>query len=268
MTPAMAPRLAALGLMTLVAGCASKGDLRRVEDQMILSRQEAARRDTVAANRLNDILVLQRRLSDSLELATRSIGTLAAQFQGFRGDVSNDLYNVQQQLVQVQALTGQSQQRLTELRTQLDARSEQMSAARTDAAAPGDSTRPAGPSADQMYEASLSQLRRGSPGTARMGFQQFIKNYGQDPRLADALYFIGESYAADSPDSAAAYYGQVVSGYPRSTRAATSLYKLGLVAERRKDVEGAKGFYQRVIKEYPASDEAALARDRLKSLGR
>jgi TolA-binding protein len=40
------------------------------------------------------------------------------------------------------------------------------------------------------------------------------------------------------------------------------------VAERRKDLEGAKAYYQRVISDYPRSDEAALARDRLKSLGR
>ncbi len=261
-----APHLAAVVL--LLAGCASKGDLRRIEDQLVLSRQEAARRDTASASRLNEILTLQRRLSDSLGQATRTVVALSAQLQGFRGDVSNDLYNVQQQLVQVQALTGQSQQRLTELRTQLDARSEQISAAKPEPSAPGDSTRPSGPSADQIYEASLSQLRKGSPGTARMGFLQFVRSYGQDPRLPDALYFIGESYATESPDSAAGYYGQVVSGFPRSARAATSLYKLGLVAERRKDVEGAKGFYQRVTKEYPSSDEAALARDRLKSLGR
>ena len=270
MTQPTVPRLAALGIAVLLAGCASKGDLRRVEDQLVLSRQESARRDSAAANRLTEILQLQRSLSDSLATATRSFATLSAQLQTFRGDVSNDLYNVQQQLVQVQALTGQSQQRLTELRTQLDARSEQLGASRPESTTPGDTTasRPTGPSADQMYEASLGQLRRGSPGTARMGFQQFIRTYGQDARLPDALYFIGESYAADAPDSAAACYGQVVSGYPKSARAATSLYKLGLVAERRKDIEGAKGFYQRVTKEYPASDEAALARDRLKSLGR
>jgi len=268
MTQGVTPRLVALGAALLLVGCASKGDLRRVEDQLVLSRQDAVRRDSANAARLTLILTLQRQMYDSLAQASRAVSALTTQTQSFRGDVANDLYNIQQQLVQVQALTGQSQQRLTELRTQLDARSEQLGASRADAGAGADSGRPAGPSADQMYEASLGQLRKGSPGTARMGFQQFVRAYPQDVRLPDALYFIGESYAAEAPDSAAAYYGQVVSGYPRSVRAATALYKLGLVAERRKDVEGARGFYQRVIKEYPASDEAALARDRLKSLGR
>jgi hypothetical protein len=39
-----------------------------------------------------------------------------------KGDLSTDLYNLQQQLVQLPELTGQSQQRLTELRTRLEAR--------------------------------------------------------------------------------------------------------------------------------------------------
>ena len=43
------------------------------------------------------------------------------QFVGVKGDLATDLYNIQQQLVQLQELTGQSQQRLSELRTQLEA---------------------------------------------------------------------------------------------------------------------------------------------------
>ncbi|HZN96675.1 MAG TPA: tetratricopeptide repeat protein, partial [Gemmatimonadales bacterium] len=83
-----------------------------------------------------------------------------------------------------------------------------------------------------------------------------------------ALYFIGQSFAAENPDSAAAYYGQVVQKYPSSSRAASALYNLGLLAERRKDTRKARESYQRVVQRYPQSDEAALARDRLKALGR
>ena len=52
------------------------------------------------------------------------------------------------------------------------------------------------------------------------------------------------------------------------TRAPSALYNLGLLAERRKDTAKAKDAYQRVVQKYPQSDEAALARDRLKALGR
>ena len=60
----------------------------------------------------------------------------------------------------------------------------------------------------------------------------------------------------------------MVDSFPQSPRAASALYKLGLLAERRKDLEGARGYYARVVHDYLRSDEAALARDRLKTLGR
>ena len=56
--------------------------------------------------------------------------------------------------------------------------------------------------------------------------------------------------------------------YRQSARAPAALYNLGLLAERRKDSAKAKEAYQRVVQKYPQSDEAALARDRLKALGR
>jgi tol-pal system protein YbgF len=194
------------------------------------------------------------------------------------------LYAIAQQLVQVQELTGQSQQRLTELRTQLEARGEQIAepstgaASGTTPAAPGNMGTPAapaasgdssaGPSADQIYQASLQQLRRGSVNTARTGFRELLRRYPQSAHAADGLYFIGESFAAEAPDSAQRYYLQVVDKYATSPRAATALYKLGLQAEQRRDPAAARGYYTRVVQAYPNSDEAALARDRLRSLGR
>jgi tol-pal system protein YbgF len=119
-----------------------------------------------------------------------------------------------------------------------------------------------------MYQTSLQQLRRGSPGTARLGFRELLRVYPNSSLVPDALYFLGETFTADDPDSAAVYYNRVTESHPKSARAAGALYKLGLLAERKKDVEQARGFYQRVVRDHPASNEAALARDRLKSLGR
>jgi tol-pal system protein YbgF len=264
-----------LGLVALGA-CASKGDLRRVEEQLVLQRTDAARADSARAQQLGEVIQVQRRIMDSLTVANRNLTALGTQVAGFKGDVANDLVSIQQQLVQVQALTGQSQARLTELQTQVEARSEQLNApqppADSAAAAGGGgqapSPAPGGPSAEQIYGASLQQLRRGSPSTARMGFRQLLQTYPTSSRVPDATYFMAETFAAESPDSAQVYYSKVVESFPQSPRAASSLYKLGLVAERKKDLDGARNYFNRVLKDYPRSDEAALARDRLKTLGR
>jgi tol-pal system protein YbgF len=264
-------RLAAGLAATLVVasglpGCVSKSDVQLVQGEVALLRAETMRRDSTRAAQLGEVLQIQRQIMDSLTASRRAVGQL-------KGDISSDLYNIQQQLVQLQELTGQSQQRLSELRTQLEARGAQIetTAPPSGAPAPGDTAQPAGgasASADQMYEASLAQLRRGSTSTARLGLREMLRNYPTSPRAPDALYFVGQSYAAENPDSAAAYYNQVVDKYPTSARAPSALYNLGLLAERRKDSAKAKEAYQRVVQKFPQSDEAALARDRLKALGR
>lgn len=246
---------------------------------MLLSRAENQRADSVRAVQLGEVIADQRRIMDSLDGIGRRVGQVSAQISAFKGDVANDLISVQQQLVQVQALTGQSQQRLTEVQTQLEARSEQLNAqpsgpvdtsanAPPSAAAQTSAPAAGSPSAEQMYAASLQQLRRGSPGTARLGFRELLRTYPSHARASDATYFLGETFAAEAPDSAAVYYSKVVESFPQSPRAASALYKLGLLAERRKDLEAARGYYQRVLHDYPRADEAALSRDRLKTLGR
>ncbi len=242
-----------------------KSDVTRVQTEVTLLREESARQDSARAQQLAELIRMQQRLVDSMS------GTMRA----MRGDVANDLYGIQQQLVQLQELTGQSQRRLTELRTQLEARGEQLAASSQPAAAPRDSASGAAPSpasgnasADQMYEASLAQLRRGSASTARQGFRELLRAYPTNERAPDALYFIGESFRTQNADSAAAYYDQVAQTYPQSARAASALYNLGLLHERAKRTAAARDAYQRVVASYPKSSEADLARDRLKALGR
>jgi tol-pal system protein YbgF len=257
-TPAPVRLLVGAAILAGLPACATKGDVQMVQGEVSLLKAETARRDSARAAQLGEVIRMQQSIMDSLGASRRAVGQL-------KGDFGTDLYNIQQQLVQLQELTGQSQQRLSELRNQVELRGAQIQGA------PGDSAQPQGaanPSADQMYEASLAQLRRGSTSTARIGLREMLKTYPTSSHAGDALYFIGQSYSTENPDSAAAYYGQVVDGYPTSVRAPSALYNLGLLAERRKDIAKAKDAYQRVVQKYPQSDEAALARDRLKALGR
>jgi len=178
-----------------------------------------------------------------------------------RGDLRTELLSVQQQLVSVQELTGQSQQRLTELRSRIESRAQQPDPGVPSTGTPvGPSGNPAGPGPDQMYDLSLQQYRRGSLATARLGFREFLRVFPTHERAPDALFYIGESFEQAAPDSAAAVYDQVVKTYAKSPRAPSALYKQGLLAEQRGDKPTARTFYSRVIATYPRSPEADLAR--------
>jgi TolA-binding protein len=60
----------------------------------------------------------------------------------------------------------------------------------------------------------------------------------------------------------------VARNHPQSPRSASALYHIGLIRERANALSEAREAYQRVVSQYPDSDEAALARDRLRALGR
>jgi tol-pal system protein YbgF len=250
------PVLLSLLAGVALGGCALRSDVRRLEEQLADVREETQQRDSVRAAELSRVIALQQATLDSLQATRQAVTSL-------RGEMTGQLYEVQKQLVQVQELTGQSTRRLSELRADLDARGQEIGAAEGAAVAPAAGN----PSATQMYEASLQQLRGGSNATARAGFRQLLTQYPDAPQAADALYFIGESFATESPDSASAYYAQVVQRYASSPRAAGALYKIGLLAESRKDAQAARTSYQRLVQLYPNSNEAALARDRMKALG-
>lgn len=252
--------LGVAGAAALQAGCATKGQIRMLEAQLQTFRVESARRDSIRAAALAALLTMQNRIMDSLGASRQAIGALDARLQ-------DDLTDVRRQLIQVQELTGQSQARLTELKAQLDARAEQAAAGRA-GAIPGDTTapRPAGPSADQLYQSARSQQLRGALGTARTGYQQFLQAYPTDPRAPDALFYIAETFGEQTLDSAVAYYTQVVGQFPRSTRASSALLRLGRLAEGRGDRGAARRYYQRIIQDYPRSDDVELARERLATL--
>src|SRR2546426_11475641 len=230
-----------------------------VELQVDALRAERTRADAERAAQLDSVRAL-------LVAVQQALTAQQAYLVQMRGDVRTDLVAVQQQLVQVQELTGQSQQRLSELRARIEERAQQpvppLDTTGRGAPGPGGgppggpSGNPAGPGPDHMYDLSLQQFRRGSLATARLGLREFLRIFPTHERAPDALYYVGESFEQGAPDSAAAVYDQVVKNYPNSSRVASALYKLGLLAEQRGDRATARKYYSRVIAGHPRSPEA------------
>ena len=237
----------------LVAGCALKGDVRKVQLQVEALQADLAKSDAARAAERDTILAAVRLLQQAL-------ATQQAYLVQMRGDLRTELLSVQQQLTTVQELAGVSQQRITELRSRIESRSQQADPNAPTGAPVGPSGNPAGPGADQMYDLSLQQYRRGSVATARLGFREFLRVFRTHERAPDAMYYVAESFEQAAPDSAAAVYDQLVRTYPNSPRAPSALYKQGVLAEQRGDKTTARNFYARVIAGYPRSPEADLAR--------
>ncbi|MFI5279638.1 MAG: tetratricopeptide repeat protein [Gemmatimonadales bacterium] len=243
-------------------------DVVRLEQQLEVQRHDHQRSDSVIAANVAGLARLLQTVADSVAVSQTAVAQL-------KGDLRTELYNVQQQLVAIQELTGQSQQRLSELRGQLDQTQRQLPAGSQPApAAPAQPVTPGGdaqgmrePTADQLIDISVGQLRRGSPGAARVGFAEFVRKYPDNPRMADVLFMTGEAWSAENRgDSAAVAYRAVVQRFPQSPRAPSALYKLALQSLAAGRTSDARDDLNRVVTGYPQSPEAGLARDRLRSL--
>jgi tol-pal system protein YbgF len=239
------------------------------------------------------------RVVTSMNIVRDSLGLLSGRVFKMQGDVRGDLYNVGQQLLQIQQLTGQSQQRVQELRASLEARQSDIQSSNAQAGAPpptgatgaapsstsatspssanssmrpGATTTPAPsggatPGPNQLFQISLEQLRRGSPGAARTGLQTLLQQYPTSDLVPDAEFYLGEAYHQEGNAAGAdSAYAAVVSSYPTSPRAPTALYKRALGMEEKGNVVGARGLLNDLVTRYPRSDEAALAKERLRTL--
>lgn len=241
------------------AGCATKGDMRILQDELRALRSSIARSDTVQRAKTDSAMMLIARANDSLRF-------LSNRFATFQANVNGGLYDMGRQLLQIQELSGQSQRRLQELRASLESRSEAMNAAVTPPA--GDTARPvAGPGPAQLFQVAFDQMQRGSFGAARSGFQDLLDKYPTFEAAPTAQLFIGQSLAEEKNVAAAdSVYQLVVSKYPRSKAASTALYKYALSLVAQKKPAPARAALNRILTDYPTSDEASLARDLLRTV--
>jgi tol-pal system protein YbgF len=258
---ARALRLApAIALLATSACFATQSDVRVLQTDVATMRAERVRSDSLTREQVSQIVASLSAVSDSMR-------ALSARMLKFQGDMREDLYGFGQQLITIQELTGQSQRRLQELRSSLEERQQQLAAERAQAV--GDTTAQAAgatPGPNQLFQSSLDQLRRGSAGAARAGFEELLRQHPTSDVADDAQFYVAEAFSAEGNVAAAdSAYGIVVTQYPQSPRAPTALYKRALSFEARGNATAARAALNELIQKYPRSDEATLARERLKT---
>lgn len=239
------------------AGCATKRDLRDVRSQ-IASLE--ARQDTIFLA----LTEQNRAVRDSVfQVLNEVIRT--------RGDLKNQLLQLEQQLIQIQELSGQTQRRLSELRDDYQRRAQAVQqGVETEA---GEGVEPveggAGTDPEELYRIGSDQLQRGAASTARVAFEQLLSAFPTHERAPDAQFGIAESLYQDQRyEDAIQAFERLVQLYPDSPRAPQALYRAGVVAEERGNFEDARGYFRRVQSGYPRSEEARLAEQALSRLPR
>lgn len=242
-------RLLALALSLPLAGCATKRDVR-----MLSSEVEALR---ASQQQTQQALVQEIRRQTALLMDSVSMKDVR-----LRGDLLNRIAALDRQLVQIQELTGQSQQTLATLRQEARQREEaaRAAAAAADTMGGGAETPPAA-SADELYSTARDALQRGSLTTARAGFEEFVRSYPRDARAADAQLSVGETYEKGKDQAKALdAYQKVLELYPNSSRAPTALLRAAKIEQDRDNGDRARSMLNQLTTAYPKSPEATEAK--------
>ncbi len=124
----------------------------------------------------------------------------------------------------------------------------------------------AGP--EELYRSAYEDYMRGNYDLARDGFSEYHRRWPNTELSDNAVYWIGECYAAqEMPQEALDTFTKVLEDYPTSDKAAAAQLKKGLIYLKMGDQGQGVVNLQYVVYEHPGTREADLAREQLKSLG-
>jgi tol-pal system protein YbgF len=138
----------------------------------------------------------------------------------------------------------------------------------TPAIAPAAQTPSARASSSADYDKGLELTRKGDTAGARALFQSFISNNPGNQLTPNAIFWLGETYYVDKQfDQAILSFKEVAGRYPTHAKAAASMLKLGYAYEQLGDRANARFYLRALIDEYPQSEPAKLAKEKLSMLG-
>lgn len=130
--------------------------------------------------------------------------------------------------------------------------------------APATPATTAAPDPSQLYDQAAQDLTQGRYGLALQGFRDFLQRSPSGELSDNAQYGIGECFFAQAKfDSAAIEYERVGRNYPDGDKVPASLYKLALSQDKLGKADDSRKTLEALVKRFPLSGEAQLARERL-----
>ncbi|HEY3350907.1 MAG TPA: tol-pal system protein YbgF [Thermoanaerobaculia bacterium] len=278
--------LAAAGLLASAAGCVSGTDIDGlhkhvsvVEKQVDTLQKQSSSKDEMA--KLNDSLAKQSAtllrsnadLGAKFDELTREMQTLAGKLE----DTNRRLSQLSQQIAEVQsrsssaaasALTPPGPGGATAPAGAPPASSGLVAMPAAGAAAAASAPKGGGISPADLFAQATADYQRGRYDLSRQGFEDYAEKFPRTDLSDDALYWAGECWSAQKkPHEAIAAYDKLFRTYPQSDKAPTAHLKKGLAHLELGEKAQAMVELNYVVNQFPGSDEAKSARQRLKALG-
>jgi tol-pal system protein YbgF len=264
--------LAAATLSTVA--CVTSSDVEKLQSQISDLQEQLAQVKRTASNK-EEVNNINRTIAEQTQTLLKSNATLVAKVDQIEEKMQTAQGGTEQTNYRLDRMT----QQLTQ--TQHDVDELKVAAARAATAPPAAAPMPASsgemtvqpsavPSEDPMqtYQSAYRDYQQGHYDLAVAGFRDFAAKNPNSELSGNAAYWIGESlYSQKKYREAIQQFDSVVTKYPRSDKVAGALLKKGYAYIALNEKSQGIVQLQYVVHEHPTSPEAALARQKLKSLG-
>lgn len=118
---------------------------------------------------------------------------------------------------------------------------------------------------ENLYRQGMDAMQgEGGGAKAREFFSRFLELYPKHKLAANARYWIGETYYGEKNyEQAILEFQEVIQHHSDKEKAPAALLKQGMAFRELGDKKSATYDFKRVIEEYPKSEEAKLAKEKL-----
>ncbi len=238
---------------------ALKSDMEsRADEEQSLRQQGASLRQQIAA------------LNEEIRTATGRIEELEFQLNRQKQKETEAVGSKTEQLDQVAESTRANDERIRRIEQYLNFEtSTQTPAPQKESAA---KITPAAPikkmsDEDEIYRQAKQAFDQGDSETARKKFSELIERYPKSERTDNAQFWIGEIYYREKwYEKAILEYQKVIENYPKGNKVPASLLKQGFAFLNLGDKANARIILQELIRKYPQTNEAKIAKDKLDEL--
>ena len=125
----------------------------------------------------------------------------------------------------------------------------------------------ADPTETKGYEDALAVFRKGDFGAASTAFNDFIKRNPKSGYVVPSLFWVGNAqYANRDYNNAIKNFSTLLGKAPNHARAADSMLSIANCQLELKDIKAARKTLADVVKNYPHTEAAAAASERLAKL--
>lgn len=270
-----AAALAALLLTPAPAAAQDREQLQMLAELRMIQEQSGQLRALIAGLEAS-IAALTAKLDEQSNATRKGFADQKLQVDGMRDGVSVLREKIDDTNVRISTLTHEVETLRATIATQPQPAAGTPDAPAGDPDAPAPQTppqTPAGPpggiDAGRLFDTAMNDYLGGDYQLAIPGFEAYLRTYATAPNAAQAQYYVGESlFQLTRYQEAVTSYGRVIQSYAGSTWVAEAYYKQGLSFERLKENDRARQAYEAVIKNFPESNAAVLAKQRLEALPR